>query len=396
MPTGPGHTLGAMPVAYLPDLLADVPRPRVLELGGRRVTPDPWQCPSHWQRTGVDVRPGPGVDLVADAHELSRQLPADSFDALWSHAVFEHLAMPWLVALEMNRVLKTGGLAWIVTHEAFPVHEWPSDFWRFGPGAWEGLFSPATGFEILGSRPLQQARVVPDADPGAAYPGHPGCEVQLRKRGPPDPCLRWQLRAHELLGGQIYPGLLRRSVARGRRGVIKLAQRAGYRPRPRPSPDDPWRLFEGAERWHLLAGPRARELPGERLAYDGSIQAALTDVPDASLPALALLDVLQREPRPWAAVRHARRVLAPGGRLFVDSCQVAPADEPCWRLSSAAMPVLFHRASGFSLRRAEMLDPCHMLGDGFTGTEVQRAYGRTLGLAVAAGPWDHEALAWEA
>jgi hypothetical protein len=341
------------------------------------------------------VRPGEGVDLVADAHDLSAQLPDASFDALWSHAVFEHLAMPWKVVLEMNRLLKDGGLAWVVTHEAFPIHEWPSDFWRFGTATWEALFNASTGFEILGSRPLQPARVVPQAEPDAAYPGHQGCEVQVRKLGPPDPRLRWDVSPADVLGGTVYPGQVRKAIARGKRGMLKVARKLGHRPKVGPCPDDPLGVVGDGMGWHVVSGPAAPALPGERLSWDGSLVTSLAGVADGSLGALALADVLQREPHPWAALRHVRRVLAPGGRLLVDTCQVAPADEPGWRLSSAVLPVLLHARSGFRLQRATMMDPCRMLEGDFLGTEVQRAYRRTLGLAVAAGPWDDSALAWE-
>ena len=384
-----------MPVAYLPDLLSHLAAPRVLELGGRRVTPDPWQPPAHWLRLGVDVRPGPGVDLVADAHTLSTRLPHAGFHAIYSHAVFEHLAMPWRVVLEMNRLLEPGGLAWVVTHEAFPVHEWPSDFWRFGPGAWRALFHPGTGFEVLGERPLQPARVIPDGDPAGAFAGHLGCEVQVRKLGDPDPDCRWDVSPAEALSrARVYPGRGRATYARARRLARRLVDRLGLSQPPRPSVDDPWSLFGRQQRWHLLAGPSARPVPGERLPWSGTLRESLSGVPDGALENLALLDVLHREPAPWAAVSHARRVLRDGGRLYVDDCQVAPADEPCWRMTSAALPVLLHDASGFRLLRRAMLDPCAVLGEGITERVVDRAYRRTLGLARAAGPFDHTRLAW--
>ena len=43
---------------------------------------------------GFDIARGPNVDVVGDAHELSRHFPADHFDAVFALSVFEHLAMP--------------------------------------------------------------------------------------------------------------------------------------------------------------------------------------------------------------------------------------------------------------------------------------------------------------
>ena len=64
---------------------------------------------------GVDVHPGPNVDVVGDAHRLS-QLVDGPFDAVYSISTFEHLAMPWKVVLEINRVLRDGGLLFTATH----------------------------------------------------------------------------------------------------------------------------------------------------------------------------------------------------------------------------------------------------------------------------------------
>jgi hypothetical protein len=33
------------------------------------------------------------------------------------------------VALEMNRIMKTGGLVMLATHQTWPLHEVPWDFW---------------------------------------------------------------------------------------------------------------------------------------------------------------------------------------------------------------------------------------------------------------------------
>jgi len=98
---------------------------------------------------GFDIVAGPNVDVVGDAHELSAYFPAESFDAVFSIAVWEHLVMPWKVSLELNRVLKTGGIAMINTHQAWPSHEEPWDYFRFSEYAWASLFNRATGFEIL-------------------------------------------------------------------------------------------------------------------------------------------------------------------------------------------------------------------------------------------------------
>jgi hypothetical protein len=110
---------------------------------------------------GVDVLDGPNVDLVADAHLLSEFLPAGCADGVFSFSVFEHLIMPWKVALELNKIMKTGALGFVITHQSWPVHDAPCDYWRFSDQAWKGLFNIHSGFEILDSKMSDPAFIVP-------------------------------------------------------------------------------------------------------------------------------------------------------------------------------------------------------------------------------------------
>ena len=57
--------------------------------------------------------------------------------------------MPWLVSLELNKVMKVGGLAMINTHQSWPQHEEPWDYFRFSDWSWDALFNADTGFEIV-------------------------------------------------------------------------------------------------------------------------------------------------------------------------------------------------------------------------------------------------------
>lgn len=75
------------------------------------------------------------MDIVGDAHELSLLFPNEHFDVGMSKAVFEHLAMPWKVVLEVNKILRPNGLLFINTLHTFPLHEKPWDFWRFSEEA---------------------------------------------------------------------------------------------------------------------------------------------------------------------------------------------------------------------------------------------------------------------
>jgi SAM-dependent methyltransferase len=123
-------------------------RYRVLDLGARIAR---GQTLTHRQLLagydadyiGVDVRDGPNVDVV-----MSRpyRIPAKSrsADVVMSGQTFEHIAFPWASILEVARVLKPGGLAFIVAPSRGHVHG-RSDCWRYYPdgmralAAWSGL-----------------------------------------------------------------------------------------------------------------------------------------------------------------------------------------------------------------------------------------------------------------
>ena len=186
--------------------------PRVLELGSRNVTGVRHRndLAPHVDLVGLDVRAGQDVDVVGDAHALSASLPAESFDAVFAISVFEHLAMPWKVVLEINRVLKPGGLVLIATHPAWPPHEQPWDFWRFSSEAMRVLLNAETGFEILRlgegepGRMLALTRTMP-----VRGLHHTACSLAVaalaRKTGPAAEGLRWDLTPGDLLDTNYPP-----------------------------------------------------------------------------------------------------------------------------------------------------------------------------------------------
>lgn len=394
----------AMTVAHLPDLLSHLPRPRVLELGSRHVSPGRWERPAHWEVVGVDVHAGPGVDVVADAHDLGAHFEPESFDAVYSHATFEHLLMPWKVLDGLARLLRPDGVAWIVTHEAFPLHELPWDFWRFGSWTWEAL-AAGSGLQLLGARGLHPVRVEPVGD-ATPFEGHASCEAQFRKTGPAPAARRWDVALDEVLPARhLYP------TADDAGGLSRLRRRLARLPDhaarlftdKRPAPADPF----GASQWpgpgRVLAGPAARplelrdaevhELDTDALGRTDT-RAALADLPDGALKLLVLLDVLHREPAPWVLALDCARVLAPGGVLLVETTQVAPGAFGGWRVSAEGLRGLFHPASGFARLHTAWHEPARVVGEGMD-TGRARCWEVVRGVAVRSGGIDRERLAWD-
>jgi SAM-dependent methyltransferase len=125
---------------------------RILEIGSREVTGKSItrsQLPLA-EYIGFDIYPGNNVDIVGDAHKLASYFEGEQkFDIIFSSACFEHLAMPWIVAIEISKLLKVGGLVFVETHFSYSSHERPWHFFQFSDMALKALFSKALGFECI-------------------------------------------------------------------------------------------------------------------------------------------------------------------------------------------------------------------------------------------------------
>jgi SAM-dependent methyltransferase len=131
-------------------LVGAIENPDVLELGSRNVTGVTRRHLFPAARyVGFDFHPGENVDVVGDCHQLSKHFAPNSFDAVYCVAVFEHLAYPWKVVLEINKILKPGGYVYVATHPCWPAHELPWDFWRFPVAGLSSLFVPPLGFDLV-------------------------------------------------------------------------------------------------------------------------------------------------------------------------------------------------------------------------------------------------------
>jgi len=184
---------------------------RILEIGARNVS-----CRTYkkhflqWEEyVGFDIHPGENVDRVGDIHRLSKYLPGEYFDFVFSISVFEHLAMPWKAVLEINKVMKLGGLLFISTHPVWPPHELPWDFWRCFEGTFPIILNPLTGFEILRCNEGLPCSVVPLANEPSMVGlwmlrANLGVSVIARKIGAPDPRLSWDIELEEFVSS-VYP-----------------------------------------------------------------------------------------------------------------------------------------------------------------------------------------------
>lgn len=95
---------------------------------------------------GTDIEGGNGVDIVADLQRIDEC--GRTFDAVFSPATLEHIERPWVAVIAMGRVLKPGGVLFIHTHQTFPLHGYPFDFFRFSTSALRTLCFDA-GLEVV-------------------------------------------------------------------------------------------------------------------------------------------------------------------------------------------------------------------------------------------------------
>ncbi|MDO8589668.1 MAG: methyltransferase domain-containing protein [bacterium] len=92
-----------------------------------------------------DMVPGEYIDVVGDA--LKPPFPDNSFDTVISTQMLEHVEKPWVVASEIRRILKPGGICILTAPFWVPYHADPHDYFRYTKEGLESLFKNE-GFEI--------------------------------------------------------------------------------------------------------------------------------------------------------------------------------------------------------------------------------------------------------
>ena len=128
--------------------------------------------------------------------------PDNSFDLVYAHGVVQYTADPQALVNEVRRVLKPGGLVFVQTHQTFPLHDEPWDFWRISADAWPALFNAKTGFRIIDSGMAEPLMFVARRwHPGVNLHESRGCAVSsviAEKIG--DTELSWDVELRDVLG----------------------------------------------------------------------------------------------------------------------------------------------------------------------------------------------------
>ena len=150
-----------------------------------------------WHYTGVDLAAGPNVDVVLTS-PYRLPLPSHSADVIVSGQAFEHIEFFWLTWLEMVRVLKPGGLIFLLAPSRGPEHSFPQDCWRFYPDAYRSL-AKYGNLELVEVTTDWQPHADPDSAPW-------GDTVGVFRQRPLSALARWRGRLMQQLRYWVMPG----------------------------------------------------------------------------------------------------------------------------------------------------------------------------------------------
>lgn len=96
-----------------------------------------------WNYRVLDLEAGHNVDIVVQDPYNWSAIPSASIDVAVSGQVLEHVEFPWLTIVEVERILKPGGVVCLIVPSAGPEHRYPLDCWRIYPDGIRALAKQA-------------------------------------------------------------------------------------------------------------------------------------------------------------------------------------------------------------------------------------------------------------
>jgi SAM-dependent methyltransferase len=105
----------------------------IYDIGSKDITGGEYafgKPPDNAQVVGVDIEPGPGVDIVADAHDLF-MVEDSSVDCVVTVSTLGHVRYPQKMMKEIYRILRPGGFVYASVPFIFPFNKDPQDLYRF-------------------------------------------------------------------------------------------------------------------------------------------------------------------------------------------------------------------------------------------------------------------------
>lgn len=118
-----------------------IPGP-IYEFGSLQI-PGPENCQdlrlffSDKKYVGADMRPGQGVDVILNLHNID--LPTKSVGTVLILDTLEHVEFARKAMEEVYRILEPNGIVIVSSVMNFAIHSHPYDYWRFTPEAFRSL-----------------------------------------------------------------------------------------------------------------------------------------------------------------------------------------------------------------------------------------------------------------
>lgn len=281
---------------------------------------------------GLDLRPGPGVNLLGDAHALP--FKNSSMELIFCVDTLEHVLDPWKAIKEMKRVLHPEGLLVLSSVMRFPIHDHPWDFWRFTPEIFKKFGEHIGKYIVLyQGEALEPDTVILLASPAGALPekippyldGRPlvryGEEHRCAERIFTSPYLPRFAPMKYLLSPEHSWGLAMELVPEGAE-VLDVGCGPGF-------VGAALARFKRCRVWGVELNPAAASQA--RIVYEN---VAVVDLESAELSAcfpekrfdvVLFLDVLEHLRDPEKILREARKILKPEGFLVVSLPNVTHA-----------------------------------------------------------------------
>ncbi|MFD4596706.1 methyltransferase domain-containing protein [Streptomyces sp. NPDC058464] len=156
---------------------------RVLDLGGRDINGGIRDLLPNARWSGIDIAPGPGVDLVFDC---TRPWPETmtTFDLVVCTEVLEHVEKWALILRTASQALEPGGpeLLFVTCASTGRPQHGASGAPLPAPGEWYGNVAPAALADVLEGL-FREAVVEFRPSPGDAYARAQGVAARLRTTG---------------------------------------------------------------------------------------------------------------------------------------------------------------------------------------------------------------------
>lgn len=97
---------------------------------------------------GWDMLPGNGVDRVVNLEEGIPDGTEFEFDHIECISVLEHSRKPWLLAQNLERLMRVNATLHLTVPFIWREHAYPSDYWRFTINGVQELFSKVAWVEL--------------------------------------------------------------------------------------------------------------------------------------------------------------------------------------------------------------------------------------------------------